>query len=206
MLERNGERFVRVVDYKTGAKDFALCDVYYGINIQMLVYLFSIQDGGKGDLSNSIPSGVLYMPAKNSVLKMERGDSAEEVFEAQRKGFRMKGLVLDDEAVLNAMEPGLSGFYIPVKKSKNGPSGSVATLAEFGVIKKHIDSLLINIASELSNGKIAALPFRKNSETPCDFCRYKGICRRSENAPFVEHETFKDSVFYEKVKGGDELG
>lgn len=206
VLERNGERFVRVVDYKTGAKDFALCDVYYGINIQMLVYLFSIQEGGKGDLSNSIPSGVLYMPAKNSVLKMERGDTAEEVFEAQRKGFRMKGLVLDDEAVLNAMEPGLSGFYIPVKKSKNGPSGSVATLAEFGVIKKHIDSLLINIASELSEGKIAALPFRKNSETPCDFCRYKGICRRSENAPFVEHESFKDSVFYEKVKGGDELG
>ena len=206
VLERNGERFVRVVDYKTGSKDFALCDVYYGINIQMLVYLFSIQEGGKGGLSNSIPSGVLYMPAKNSVLKMERGDTAEEVFEEQRKSFRMNGLLLDDEAVLTAMEPGLSGFYIPVKKGKNGPSGSLASLAEFGVIKKHIDSLLINIASELSEGKIAALPFRKNSTSPCDFCRYKGICRRSENAPFVEHESFRDKEFFEKVKGGEDNG
>ena len=206
VLERDGERFVRVVDYKTGSKDFALCDVYYGINIQMLVYLFSIQEGGKGGLSNSVPSGVLYMPAKNSVLKMERGDSPQEVFDEQKKTFRMNGLVLDDSAVLNAMEPGLSGFYIPVKQGKNGPSGSLATLAEFGVIKKHIDSLLINIAEELSNGKIAAMPFRKNSSTPCDFCRYKGICRRSENAPFVEHESFRDKEFFEKVKGGDDLG
>ena len=206
VLERNGERFVRVVDYKTGSKDFALCDVYYGINIQMLVYLFSIEKEGKGNLSNSIPSGVLYMPAKNSVLKMDRTDSPEEVFAQQNKSFRMKGLVLDDEAVLNAMEPGLSGLYIPVKKGKNGPSGSLASLAEFGIIKNHIDSLLIKIAGELSEGKIAAMPFRKNSETPCDFCRYKGICRRSENAPFVEHESFRDDVFFEKVKGGEEPG
>ncbi len=206
VLERNGERYVRVVDYKTGSKDFALCDVYYGINMQMLVYLFSIESGGKGDLSNSIPSGVLYMPAKNSVLKMERSDSPEKVISDSRKSFCMKGLVLDDESVLNAMEPGLGGFYIPVKQSKSGPSGSVASLAEFGAIKRHIDSLLIEMATELSSGKIAAMPYRKNSSTPCDFCRYKAICRRSENAPFVEHESFKNDVFFEKVKGGEKNG
>ncbi|MBQ7874628.1 MAG: PD-(D/E)XK nuclease family protein [Oscillospiraceae bacterium] len=206
VLDRNGERYVRVIDYKTGTKDFALCDVYYGINIQMLVYLFSIWNCGKGGLSNTVPSGVLYMPAKNSVLKMERDDSAEEVLEAQRKTFCMKGLLLDDEAVLNAMEPGLSGFYIPVKRGKNGISGSVATLAQFGEIKAHIDSLLIDIAGELSEGKIAALPYRKNTETPCDFCPYKSVCRRSENAPFVEHESFKDSEFFSKLKGGDDNG
>ncbi|MBQ2898621.1 MAG: PD-(D/E)XK nuclease family protein [Oscillospiraceae bacterium] len=206
VLDRDGERYVRVVDYKTGSKDFALCDVYYGINIQMLVYLFSIQEGGKGGLSNTVPSGVLYMPAKNSVLRMERDDTPEEVAAAGKKSFRMNGLLLDDPEVLNAMEPGLSGLYIPVKKSKNGVSGSVASLAEFGVIKKHIDSLLIGIADELSKGKIAAMPYRKNSMAPCDFCKYKGICRRSGNAPFVEHESFRDSEFFSKVKGGENDG
>ncbi len=206
VLDRNGERYVRVVDYKTGSKDFALCDVYYGINIQMLVYLFSIQQEGKGELSKAIPSGVLYMPAKNSVLKKERDDSPEEVFAAGRKAFRMNGLLLDDPAVLNAMEPGLSGFYIPVKQGKSGVTGSVASLAEFGIIKKHIDSLLVGIAKELSEGKIAALPYRKNNATPCDFCRYKGICRRDGNAPFVEHESFRDNEFFSKVEGGEDDG
>ena len=137
---------------------------------------------------------------------MERDERPEEVAEAQKKSFRMNGLLLDDPAVLNAMEPGLGGFYIPAKMGKGGPSGSLASLAEFGVIKKHIDSLLIGIANELSEGKIAALPYRKNSSSPCDFCRYKGICRRGENAPFVEHESFRDNVFFDKVKGSDDNG
>ncbi|MBR5872800.1 MAG: PD-(D/E)XK nuclease family protein, partial [Oscillospiraceae bacterium] len=206
VLDRDGERYVRVVDYKTGTKDFALCDVYYGINIQMLVYLFSIQQGGKGGLDKTVPSGVLYMPAKNSVLSVQREDSPEDIENAKRKSFCMNGLLLDDEAVLNAMEPGLSGFYIPVKNKKGAVTGSVASLAEFGVIKKHIDSLLINMATELSAGKISAMPYRKKEFTPCDFCKFREVCRRSENAPFVEHETFKDSEFFSKVEGSDENG
>ena len=206
VLDRDGKRYVRVVDYKTGSKDFALCDVYYGINMQMLVYLFSIQERGKGELSKTVPSGVLYMPAKNSVLKIERNDSAEKKSDSQRKSFCMNGLLLDDETVLNAMEPGLSGFYIPVKQRRDGSLTSVASLAEFGIIKKHIDSLLVKMANELSEGKIAALPYRKNASVPCEFCRFKGVCRRNEDAPFVEHETFRDEEFFEKVKGGDELG
>lgn len=206
VLDRDGKRYVRVVDYKTGSKDFALCDVYYGINMQMLVYLFSIQQGGKGKLSGTVPSGVLYMPAKNSVLKIDRNDSPEKKNDATRRSFCMNGLLLDDEAVLNAMEPGLSGFYIPVKQRRDGSFTSVASLAEFGIIKNHIDSLLIKMAKELSEGKIAALPYRKSNSTPCDFCRFKGVCRRNEDAPFVEHESFSDDKFFEKVKGGDELG
>ncbi len=206
VLDKNGSRYVRVVDYKTGSKEFALCDVYYGINIQMLVYLFSIQSEGKNELSGSVPSGVLYMPAKNSVLKMERSDTQEQVADARRKNFRMNGLLLDDPEVLEAMEPGLAGLYIPVKQNKIDKSESVASLAEFGVIKNHIDSLLINIADELSSGKICAVPYIKSNFSPCDNCRYKVICRRSDSAPFVEHETFKKNEFFEKVKGGEDNG
>lgn len=206
VLNRDGKRYVRVVDYKTGTKDFALCDVYYGINIQMLVYLFSVWQEGKGGLSDAIPSGVLYMPAKDSVISSDRKSGPEKFRDAQKKAFCMNGLLLDDEAVLNAMEPGLGGFYIPAKRGKNGISGSIATLAQFGEIKAHIDSLLIGIAGELSGGKIAALPYQKNSETPCRHCPYKGICRRSENAPFVEHESFSDNEFYSRLKGGDDNG
>ena len=115
---------------------------------------------------------------------------------------------LDDpiNRLLNAMEPGLSGFYIPVKQKKDGTFTSVASLAEFGVIKNHIDSLLKNMAAALSEGKISALPYRKGTETPCQFCKFKGVCRRSEDAPFSEHESFRSEEFFERVKGGDNLG
>ena len=206
VLDRDGNRYVRVVDYKTGAKDFSLADVYYGLNIQMLVYLFSIWQEGRGEFAETTPSGVLYMPAKNSVLTLGRNATPEEFLDAEKKGFKMKGLLLNDEAVLNAMEPGLAGAFIPAKMGKEGVGGSVATINQFKDTKKHIDSLLIEIAKELSGGKIAAMPYQKGAETPCDFCSYKEICRRDKNAPFVEHENFSDKAFFEKVKGSDDNG
>ncbi len=201
VLKKNGEKYIRVVDYKTGSKKFELCDVYYGINIQMLVYLFSIWQGGKGELKNSVPAGVLYLPAKDSVLSEARDTDREGIAGAQKKMFRMNGLLLDDEAVLRAMEPNLGGFYIPVKESSKGISGDIATLAQFGEIKKHIDKLLCEIAKELSGGKIGAVPYKKGNKSPCDFCSYTGVCRRNEYSPFFEHEKFGDSEFFEKVKG-----
>ena len=92
------------------------------------------------------------------------------------------------------------------KMGKDGVNGCVATINQFKDTKKHIDSLLIEIAKELSGGKIAAMPYQKGAETPCDFCSYKEICRRDKNAPFVEHESFSDKAFFEKVKGSDDNG
>lgn len=206
VLNKNGKRYVRVVDYKSGSKKFELCDVFYGINIQMLVYLFSIWNNGRGGLSSATPAGVLYMPAKDSVLTMSRNSEEEKISEEISKKFRMNGLLLDDPDVLNAMEPGLGGIFIPVKRTKDSYSGSVATLAELGQIKSHVDSLLCDMAEELSGGKIFAIPYRRDGKLSCERCQYHSICRRSENAAFAEHESFKDKDFYNLTKGGEELG
>ncbi len=206
VLNRDGKRWVRVVDYKSGSKKFELCDVFYGINIQMLVYLFSIQSGGRGGLANALPAGVLYMPARDSVITMPRGDIAEGGKAALGETFRMNGLLIDDKAVLNAMEPGLGGVFIPAKETKNGPSGSLATLAQLGEIKEHVDSLLIEMAKELGGGKIAALPYKKGNDLSCDRCSFRSVCRRGEDSPFVLHEKFKDDEFYRMAKGGRPCG
>ena len=68
VMEKRGRRYVRVVDYKTGTKTFDFTDIYYGINLQMLVYLFSICQNGKGQLENTVPAGILYMPGKTGFL------------------------------------------------------------------------------------------------------------------------------------------
>ena len=206
VLNKNGERWVRVVDYKSGSKKFELCDVFYGINIQMLVYLFSIWENGRGNLSSSTPAGVLYMPAKDSMLTLKRKAEPEKVSAEISKKFCMNGLLLDDPDVLNAMEPGLAGIYIPVKGKNGSYKGSVASLAELGKIKSHVDSLLIEMAEELSGGKICAMPYRRDGKLSCERCSYKSICRRTENAPFAEHATFKNDEFYNLAKGGEELG
>lgn len=205
-FSRDGKKYVRIIDYKTGLKEFSLCDVYYGINIQMLVYLFSIWNGAQGNLSSAVPAGVLYMPAKDEVKTVERNKIESVGKELAEQKFQMNGLLLDDETVLNAMEPGLAGIYIPIKSGSKTSSESLASLAQLGQIKEHIDSLLFKLLDELTNGKIGAKPFQKKSTTSCDYCQFKNICRRNENMEYKEHKTFKNSDFYSIIKGGEENG
>ena len=77
LMEKDGKKYVRVVDYKSGSKNFQLDDVYYGLNLQMLIYLFSIWKNGTGELANCLPAGVLYLPAKDHIITASRDTSAD---------------------------------------------------------------------------------------------------------------------------------
>ena len=177
--------------------------------MQMLVYLFSIWKNGSGGLSDCIPAGVLYMPARDSVVSGDRNLSKEGADEEAKMIFRMNGLLLDDKAVLTAMEPGLAGIFIPVKSKPDGSikassEATLATLAQMGEIKRHIDSLLLNMAEELYGGSIPALPYKHGDRLSCEHCSFAAVCRRSSAGPFRLMEDFKPDEFYKRVEGDDE--
>ena len=63
--EHNGRLYVRVMDYKTGHKSFDLTDVWHGLNLQMLLYLFTLEEKGMPGVDRPVvPAGVLYLPAR----------------------------------------------------------------------------------------------------------------------------------------------
>ena len=66
-----GKEYVRVIDYKTGNKVFQLSDVLYGLNMQMLVYLAALVEAG-----DDLPAGVLYLPAAEPSVSVDRGGRA----------------------------------------------------------------------------------------------------------------------------------
>ena len=103
---KDGKLYLRVVDYKTGAKRFDLAELRYGLGLQMLVYLFTLRDGG-GKLFGGYPiepAGVLYLPAREKLLNLPRNASEAEIERAMHKELQRSGMVLNDPAVLHAME------------------------------------------------------------------------------------------------------
>lgn len=182
--EKDGRLYLRVVDYKTGRKSFDLTDVWNGLGLQMLLYLFTLgREGGPlFDGKELVPAGVLYLPARDAVIAGSRTMTEEERRGAVDRELRRKGLVLDDPAVLEAMEhPDGEGIrFLPVKvAAKTGAiSGPALVSAErLGRLDQHIRRVLDEIGTELAAGTITADPFWKGPEqNACRYCDFAAAC------------------------------
>lgn len=175
-----GKLYLRIVDYKTGRKNFELSDVLYGMNLQMLLYLFSLGENGHELYGHEIvPAGVLYVPARDEVTKSDFDLSDEELKKKRGASLRRSGLILNDPEVIAAMEHSDTPRYIPVTFKKSGADGDALVSAErLGVLARHIDKTLCEMASELRSGSIAADPYYAGQqETACTNCDYFDACR-----------------------------
>jgi ATP-dependent helicase/nuclease subunit B len=181
---KDGVLYLRITDYKTGAKKFSLSDVCQGMNLQMLLYLFTLTERGKAHFgADQIrPAGVLYVPARFEMVSMDGEPTQEELEQARAGMTRRNGLLLDDPAVLEAMEPGESKKFIPVRFNKNGSlskasSDNLASLEQFGALSRYIDKTLRCLAQELGQGSVEADPwYRSAQDNACVHCDYRKAC------------------------------
>ncbi len=180
VYRRDGAAYVRVIDYKSGVKDFKFEDLLYGVNMQMLLYLFALTDQSRsGRFSKDIPAGVLYMPAKDAAAGLGRNGGEEELREVLNGTYKMKGAVLRDDDVIAAMEADCGGVFIPVKKSSGGYTAysKLVTEKQLENLRKYSYRLLCETAESLAKGRIEAIPLMDGSGgLPCDYCDYRSIC------------------------------
>lgn len=180
LMEKNGSSYIRVIDYKTGHKDFKLSDILYGINLQMLIYLSAIKKNGSQRFNGEIvPCGVLYQPSTNKYINADNDEDFEKIQSEQNKNLKMKGLILDNPTVVSAMDKMGTATYIPVTYSggKLKSTDSIASLQELGKLFNKIDSLLIEMAEELHKGEIEYNPVKSASRyDACTWCPYLSVC------------------------------
>lgn len=187
-LNKDGDVYVRVVDYKTGYKDFSPEDLDRGENLQMFLYLKAITETnseefkerlGVSEEGKILPAGVIYVKTSIGDVKVKKYDDAEAV-EKVKKAQGRQGMILDDAEVIGAM----NAKYIPVKfkdgvieeKSKD----MLYTLEGWEDIMSKVESAVKDISLRIRKGGIEAHPKRHDGRgTRCDSCDYKPICRRS---------------------------
>ncbi|MBR5134184.1 MAG: PD-(D/E)XK nuclease family protein, partial [Clostridia bacterium] len=178
-MYRDGERtFLRVIDYKTGQKTFSLEDVVEGINLQMLIYMMTLCENGEPRYGKDLlPAGILYVPAKAADVKVGYGSTPEKLALQKLKAMRMKGLVVSDTQVLQAMEPGVKGVFIPAEIKADGTlstaHSSIASLEQFGKLGRRAKELLGDMAQSLREGDVDACPYTLD---PCKYCAYRAVC------------------------------
>ncbi len=179
--------YVRVIDYKTGKKDFSPEELAEGKNLQMFLYLRSLTESpefakslGVGEGGKVIPAGVIYVKTHVGDTRVSVPDdkaATEAVSETQRR----EGMVLNDEAALSAMDL----RYTPL--SDGSPDGSQRRGAEkylyteegWQELSRTVEGAVISIAAGIRSGEASANPrVESGGKTKCEYCSYKPICRK----------------------------
>lgn len=179
----NDRNYFRVVDYKTGKKDFDYCDVFNGYGLQLLLYLFALEDAGANIVGErSIPAGVQYFPARAPLISADGHMTDEEALDARLKAWKRKGLLLFDEDVLSAMEPGDKPVRLCCSKKKDGTiSGDLADRRQFQLLKAYVFMLLGRIVDDIASGCVDPNPYtRGTSHNACAYCPFGAVCNKAE--------------------------
>lgn len=183
----NGRLYLRVVDYKTGRKSFDLTEIWNGLGLQMLLYLFTLNDKGKILYKmETEAAGILYLPAREAVIRGSRTMGEESRQKQADQELRRNGLLLDDPAVLEAMEaPGDEGMrFLPLRVSKRTGAitgDALVTAERLGRLRAHTKHILHDIGAELAAGNIMADPYWRGPEkNACLYCDYVQACHFEE--------------------------
>ena len=201
--EQNGQVYYRVVDYKTGKKDFDYCDIFNGLGLQMLLYLFALEDQGNGRLGKDpVAAGVQYFPARAPVVSADGRPGDEEASQAREKLWKRKGLLLSDEAVLEAMEPSENPKRLSYSRKKDGSiSGDLADRRQLQLLKGYVFALLAKMVDDISSGSVEPNPYtRGGRHNACDFCPYSSICRESSENARRNYAAMTPQRFWEEIE------
>lgn len=201
-----GKEYIRVVDYKTGKKDFDYCDVFNGIGLQMLLYLYALEDGGELIFEDSpIAAGVQYFPARVPIVTSDGSLTEEEAQQAHIKGFKRKGLILSDDHVLQAMESSETPRRLSIKRKKDGTvSGDIASGNQFRQLKNYVFKLLEKIVDEIASGNVTPNPYtRGGSHDACRYCPYGSICHSTEIEGRRNYQAMSADRFWTEIERGE---
>ena len=199
--KENGQSYFRVVDYKTGKKDFDYCDVFNGVGLQMLLYLFALEQEGQSLLGDHpVAAGVQYFPARVPLMNSDGALNDEEAQALRLKEWKRKGLLLQDEQVLEAMDDSMERLCC-TRKNDGSISGDLADRQQLKLLRKYIFDILGDMVEDISSGNVTPNPYtRGTSHNACTYCPYGSICHQASVEDRRNYKAMTPQRFWEEIE------
>jgi len=177
----DGEKIAIVFDYKRKGQSFSWAKFYYGLDMQLPIYMLAVRNASDSQYKTADVVGAFYMPVEVSPTKAALDELLKktESFDYKAKGiFNGKfAQQLDSETL--SKDSKFYNFYI----TKDGePYGSYENRGalkpnHFEKVLKFTEKRIVELAEEILSGKIDVNPYRLSGKSPCSYCEYKSVCR-----------------------------
>lgn len=191
--------YVKVIDYKSGNKKFDLAALYYGLQLQLVVYMNAAMEleSRKHPDKEIVPAALLYYHIDDPTIETPVELSDEQINEQILAKLRMNGVVNSDPEVVERLDHYLQdkSAVIPVEKKKDGSFSArsgILSREEMQLVSAYVDAKIRDIGREILDGKIAANPYEKGNEEACTYCAYKKVCGFDGSIPGYEKRQLED--------------
>ncbi|MDY5627083.1 MAG: PD-(D/E)XK nuclease family protein [Clostridia bacterium] len=185
-FETQNGTFVRIIDYKTGSKTFSLSNMFYGLDVQLMVYLSALTES---DNSEYKKAGALYFKFDDYIYKANTRTEMSKSYEKMKSALKLKGIILNDKNVIAA--------YDPVSKSR----AKLADEKNFDLLSNHIKNGIKTLCNKIFEGDFSVCPTVSKDASPCSYCDYGAICKIDITKNFGEElKPLSDEEVWKKLE------
>lgn len=206
--------YVKVIDYKSGNRQFDLAALYYGLQLQLVVYMNAAMEleHKKHPDKEVVPAALLYYHIEDPTVESAVELSDEELNQEIQAKLRMNGVVNSDLDIVEKLDRYMQdkSTVIPVEKKKDGTfsaRSSVMSREEFQVVSDYVNRKVREIGREILDGKISVNPYEKGANEACTYCAYRKVCGFDGSIAGYEKrglEDIADKDALEKMRQDDE--
>ncbi len=183
LCQDENQVYVKIIDYKSGSTSFDLAAIYYGLQLQLVVYMDAVMEMTKRRFPGRevIPAGILYYNISDPFVEREGQPDPDKVDQEILRKLRMNGLINSELEVIHHLDNTIEkeSDIIPVilkdGQVQEGKS-SVANRQRFESLRRYVHEKVKKAGQEILDGEIGTEPFKNGQRTACDYCPYHAVC------------------------------
>ncbi len=192
-MKLEDESYLRVIDYKRGSKKPDAAEMYYGLQLQLILYLASAlkKYGGKS-------AGAFYFRVDDPIIATDSRDE-NEIEKMRLDRMRMEGILPSDPDLIRLMADEPERVF-KIRFLRDGTPDARALTAsdeEFELIIEHAMMVASHIAVDIEKGETKIEPRQSEKSDACAYCDYKGICMLDKYIPGARAKKIKKLTFRE---------
>ena len=194
VMKTDDKVYVKIIDYKTGNTTFDLVSIYYGLQMQLVVYMDAAVKAEQRKYPNAEvkPAGIFYYNVKDPMLQKEMEDDLDRLDPEIFKKLKMNGLVLAEDEVISGLDR--TTVSLPMSYTSTGlfrKGSSIASENEFALLDAYVKKKITDIREAILDGNAEVSPYEMGNRNACTYCPYQGTCGFDRKIPGYEFRRLK---------------
>lgn len=208
--ETEDKVYVKIVDYKSGTTRFELLSLYYGLQLQLVVYMNAAMEliQKKNPDKEVIPAGMFYYHIDDPIVEGDCEMSDEEIYGKILEQLKVEGVISTEEEAYHAMDTELSGksSVIPLSLNKDGEirdNDKAVDREQFALLSHYAEHVIQKNGQSMYQGDTAVRPYQLDKKSSCDYCPYRSVCgfdHRIDGFEMRELASLKGQAIFDKMK------